>query len=356
MTRKGFLQTIAGAAAAAYIADVPAAAVPLSKIKRGVTLYSYTGDFQAGTMSLEQCIADVADMGAEGIEILGETHVDGYPNPSDRWVDNWHRLMDKYHTKPSCLDSFIDSMLHKDRLLTVQESLDMMVRDFKLAKRLGFKVNRPTFGTSNIPVPELIEKALPYAEEFDVKIAFEAHSPAILNSDSMHELLNIVTKTKTKYFGFTPDMSIFTKTPPRHWENRLIERGAREKIIQYIRTAYQNNLGPDKTMAEVKKMGGNESELRWASIAGVYHFSNNNPKDLLPYLPYVYHVHGKFWEMTEDLHEYSIPYEQVIPVFVEGGYEHYFSSEYEGPRDLFRASDQLRRHHAMLRRLFGEAT
>jgi sugar phosphate isomerase/epimerase len=230
----------------------------------------------------------------------------------------------------------------------------MMVRDFKLAKRLGFKVNRPTFGSSDIPVPELIEKALPYAEEYDVKIAIELHSPAILNSDDVHKLMDIITRTKTKHFGFTPDMSIFTKTPPRYRDDVVMRQGGREKIIQYIRNAYINNLGPDKTTAEVKKMGGNEAELRYASFAGVYHFSNNNPKDLLPLMPYVYHVHGKFWEMTEDLHEYSIPYEQVIPTFIEGGYEHYFSSEYEGPRDLFRASDQLRRHHAMLRKLFGE--
>src|ERR1039458_8689447 len=205
----------------------------------------------------------------------------------------------------------------------------MMVRDFKLAKRLGFKVNRPTFGTSNIPVPELIEKALPYAEEYDVKIAIEIHSPAMLNSDALHELMSIITRTNTKYFGFTPDMSIFTKTPPRYREEEAIRHGAREKIVQYIRTAYQNNLGPDKTVAEVKKMGGNEAELGYASFAGVFHFTNNNPKDLLPYMPYVYHVHGKFWEMTDDLVEYSIPYAQVIPVFLEGGYAHYFSSEYE---------------------------
>jgi hypothetical protein len=107
-------------------------------------------------------------------------------------------------------------------------------------------------------------------------------------------------------------------------------------------------------MDEVKKMGGNHLDLQWASIAGVYHFSWNPPKDLLPIMTYIYHIHGKFWEMTEELHEYSIPYEEVVPVLLQEGCEAYFSSEFEGPRTLFRASSQLRRHHAMLRQLLQE--
>jgi len=36
---------------------------------------------------------------------------------------------------------------------------------------------------------------------------------------------------------------------------------------------------------------------------------------------------------------------------VAGGYRGSLSSEYEGPRDLYRASDMLRRQQALLRRL-----
>jgi hypothetical protein len=45
-----------------------------STMKYGVALYSYTGDFQV-TMTLEDCVADTADMGATGIEILSDTHI-----------------------------------------------------------------------------------------------------------------------------------------------------------------------------------------------------------------------------------------------------------------------------------------
>ena len=50
------------------------------KIRLGVALYSYGADFMT-TMTLEDCLADVADMGATGVEILSDTHIVGYPRP-----------------------------------------------------------------------------------------------------------------------------------------------------------------------------------------------------------------------------------------------------------------------------------
>ena len=374
ITRKEFLQTMAAAAAAACVPTFTAcSAAPKSKIRLGVTLYSYTGDFRTGTMSLEDCIADVADMGGEGIEILGESHVPDYPDPSEAWIEQWHGLMERYKTRPSCYDSFVDTLLYKDRVLTPQEIQDMLARDFKLAAKMGYKIIRPTLpmgggnpderyqarigasATAAAAYAETFEKALPLAEKYDLKIALEMHSPIRLKSHWVEALMDIIARTKTKRLGFTLDMSIFTKRPARFQEEQLLENGARKEILDFIRNAFQQGVGPDKTVAEVKKMGGNEVELRWASGPGIYHYSWNDPKDLLGIMPYLYHIHGKFWEMTEDLNEYSIPYEEVIPVLIQGGCDCYFSSEYEGPRELFAASKQLRRHHAMLRRLLGAA-
>jgi len=38
-------------------------------IEYGVSLYSYTGEFGV-TMTLDDCVEDVADLGATGLEIL----------------------------------------------------------------------------------------------------------------------------------------------------------------------------------------------------------------------------------------------------------------------------------------------
>jgi len=52
---------------------------------------------------------------------------------------------------------------------------------------------------------------------------------------------------------------------------------------------------------------------------------------------------------TKELQEYSIPYEEILPVLEKGGYTGYLSSEYEGKRDKYRTSTALRAHHAMCR-------
>ena len=59
-----------------------------TSLKYGVSLYSYTGEYGV-TMTLDDCVEDVADMGATGLEILGEAHVQDYPDPPTQWIDAW---------------------------------------------------------------------------------------------------------------------------------------------------------------------------------------------------------------------------------------------------------------------------
>jgi sugar phosphate isomerase/epimerase len=278
--------------------------------KLGVTLYSYTGDYGV-TMTLEDCIADAADAGAQGIEILGETHVPGYPDPTDAWVEHWHGLLAKYGVEPTCYDSWVDSRLRKGRTLSTQESLDFLLRDMKLASRLGFKIIRPKLGVVTddlVPDPvwrEMAERALPYAEELDVQIAPEIHAPTPLKSKTVEDYLDLIASTGTKHFGLLIDTSIF-----KDREGRKLAPG------------------------------------EWADpILGI------DPRELIPYLPHVFHMHAKFWGVSDDLEEGSIPYDKVVDALIEGGYGGYLNSEYEGPRDLYAGNDQIRRQFAMVNRL-----
>jgi sugar phosphate isomerase/epimerase len=280
-----------------------------ASFKLGVTLYSYTGDYGV-TMTLEDCIADAVDAGAQGIEILSETHIPGYPDPTDAWVDHWHKLMDKYGTTPTCYDCWVDSRLHKGRTLTVQESLDFLLRDMKLANRLGFKIMRPKLGVVTddlVPDPvwrQMVERALPYAEELDVRIAPEIHSPTPLKSKTVEDYMDLIAKTGTRHFGMLIDTGIF-------------------------KTREGRTLAPGE----------------WADpILAI------DPRDLLPYLPYVFHMHAKFWGISDDLEEGSIPYDTVVKALNEIGYSGYLSAEYEGSRDLYAGNDQVRRLFAMINR------
>lgn len=77
---------------------------------------------------------------------------------------------------------------------------------------------------------------------------------------------------------------------------------------------------------------------------------------MLAYMDRIHNIHGKFYEMTEDLVEPSIPYDEIVAVLKRGGYDGYICSEYEGNRWIEDAHEvdsveQVRRQQAMLKKL-----
>ena len=67
-----------------------------SKIKLGVSLYSYQDEFFRHDMNLEDCIEAVSDMGADGIEILPEEMIRNCYHMSDEFLAQWQGWMKKY--------------------------------------------------------------------------------------------------------------------------------------------------------------------------------------------------------------------------------------------------------------------
>ena len=77
---------------------------PSHAIKRGVSLYSVQEEYFLRTLSLEDCIAAAARVGARGVEIIPEQSIPGFPQLSDEFVDSWFSWMEKYGTTPVATD------------------------------------------------------------------------------------------------------------------------------------------------------------------------------------------------------------------------------------------------------------
>jgi hypothetical protein len=99
-----------------------------------------------------------------------------------------------------------------------------------------------------------------------------------------------------------------------------------------LQKAYQNESNEafrarcDKLIEETPER---EQGTRRA-LAILRRLENHDPKELIEHMPYVIHIHGKFWEMTEDNEEPNLNYKGVLPVLVQEGYEGYISAEFEG--------------------------
>ena len=108
-----------------------------STIKRGVSLYSFQEELFLGKMSLEDCIAFGASIGAPGIEVLPEQNMPTFPNITDRQVGEWHEMLARHAAHFTCYDMFLDTKLRKGRVMTDDEQVESITRDLKLCNRLG---------------------------------------------------------------------------------------------------------------------------------------------------------------------------------------------------------------------------
>ncbi len=283
--------------------------------KRGVSAYSYSGELGV-TMTLEDVFEEMRDLGAHGIEILANASIPNYPNPTDEWVEHWFALCDKYEVVPAEYGHWVDSALFKGRTLSTEESLRMLERDIKLASRLGFHVLRTKLGVTDwllTPVEnwkEFISAALPIAKKYDVCMCPEIHLPTALSSDMVKNFVEFIQEHETENFGLNIDFG-----------------------------AFQNKFDGKMMMPGLPEDGSPQSV----------------PEELIPLIPYIHCCHAKFNHMDENFEETTIPYEEILTILRDNGYDGYMVSEYEGPHkdEPGYVSEQIRRQHVMMKRILG---
>ena len=319
-------------------------------IKRGVSLYSYQHEYFHRTMKLEDCIKAVSDMGATGVEIIPEQMVNEYPDLSDEFLEKWFGWMKKYNTVPTCADAFLETLLYKNRVLSDRECVAIMERDLKVAGQLGCFVIRTLCTT---PV-RIIERSLPLAEKYKVKIGLEIHAPLNLESPWFEPYQVLLDKYGSKWFGIIPDMGVFEKTPSRIHQERVIRDGGNPKIVEYITRAYAEKMPWDKVAVEVGKMGANQHDMGWLWRVSRF-VLYTNPQALKKHKNNILHIHAKFYDMLPDDKDDCLDYAGVIPVLKEIGYEGYLSSEYEGNRTIedaveVNSVEQVQRQHRMFQK------
>jgi sugar phosphate isomerase/epimerase len=284
----------------------------------GVSLYSFMHDF--GTvLDLESALAAVADAGATGVEILGEGHVPGYPEPTTEWIDRWFSLLEKYSLEPTNYGSWIDTRLHPGRKMTAQEGAAALQRDLRLANRLGFGFVRPKIGVVSsdlVPDPiwtESVERSLDLAHELGVVICPEIHSPTPIKHPVVDDYINLIERTGTKNFGLLIDTGIFQDRP-------------------------------------IPLRAGETRETRPAFLDGI----GVDPADFADVAKYVVFVQAKFHDIDSQLEDQQIPWRPVLKALKDAGYDGYLSSEYEGERTPWRAIEQVRRQHSLMRTIASE--
>jgi sugar phosphate isomerase/epimerase len=317
-----------------------------SAFRAGVTLYSFTNEYCTFRWSLEDCIEKASQLGAgQGLEIVGPQAHREFPVVAPEFERRFKSAVERWQVVPTSYGSYADPGMIPGRSLTLDELVEYTVPQIAGASRLGFPIVRLQYF-----VDPVVERLLPYAEKYNVKMGYELHTPLILESQETQTLVAHVQKLQSAHLGLIPDGGIFCKAIPK----AFVEEGKRNsvpgKILDRIQSLWKAKATEGQAQAEIKEMGGDQTAaIAVARSWGL--FSQSDPKLLAGIMPYIIHIHGKFFGM-EDGDEPSVRYEEFVRALVEGGYGGYMSSEFEGHQfsDETDSFNEVKEHQVMVRR------
>ena len=175
--------------------------------------------------------------------------------------------------------------------------------------------------------PELW-KCLPHAEEYDVKMGIEVAAPWHFDHPWIMRHMEMMERTKTRHADSFPTWAFSPKRLPRVMKERALRNGATPAVLTTSVLAYEQGILSEYIIAEARNMGGNPVTSASLKRAGTMFgrspsACSNSCRISSTFTPSSY-------DMVDDEHEYSIPYDKIVPVLIQGGFNGYLSSEYEG--------------------------
>ena len=323
-------------------------------LKLGTTLYSLTNEFHGLQYGFGDLVAEVERRGiGPGLEVVGFQSIRGFPVITRDFEHSFKSLIEKYGLTPSCLGINADVKIRRDRAMTEDESVEYHQAQILAAATLGFPVVRCQFPAG----PAVMRRLAPFAEKHDVKLGLEIHAPATLDSEHTLPFREMYQQVNSPYLGFVPDFGSTARAIPPTVINSYIEDGVPRAAIDLALThwAGEGEAGARMQGFEDAARAAGLSEALIVQLSLVFVlFGRLEPEAWAEIMPQVVHIHGKFFDFDEHGQEIAIDYPRVLKVFLDGGYDGFMSSEYEG--HIFSdegAFAKIERHHALCRNIIA---
>jgi sugar phosphate isomerase/epimerase len=329
-------------------------------ISLGVTLYSMTNEWLAGRFTLPELIDEVGKRKlGPGVEIIGFQSLRGFPDkvsPSD--LRDLLDALERNELTPTSLASNADVARKAGAWMTTDQSVEYMRPQIELAGQLGFPVVRTQIGLT----PDVLEKLEPIAARAKVRLGMEVHAPEGPNTSKVMATREVYDRIDSEYLGFIPDFSACMRAIPPGMLDKLRVAGLSEAGVHALVAAWEGEGAPfaryGQFAAAAQQLG--EPELPVAQARLIFTmFGRENPDDWRDVMPQVVHIHGKFYDVDDDLTSPSIDYARLMDIFGDVDRTITMSSEWEGHAYLDAeeqdAFDIVARHHAMCRNMLAGA-
>ena len=334
----------------------------------GVTFFSFTPEFYSRRYDLDQLLHETAARGlGPGVEIIGFQNIRGYPAITDEFAAWFRNRLEELGLKQSSLAGLVDTGRRRERPMDTGEGAAQLREQIYAAEKLGFPLMRVQTSTT----PDMLEAVLPVAERCDVKLALEIHAPSTVRAPYVMAFRERFEQLGSPYLGFCPDFGASVNMLPMSLREEYRRRGVAQSVIDRVNDRW-NEIHDDEelymyapqTPEQLREFLGDDAddpntwEFAWRSSRL---FGHMRPHMWNEIMPRILHVHGKFFDMTEDDVEPSIDYPELIRVLRDGGYTGYISSEWEGWHWNADSSggggfEQVARQHRLIRRVLDETS
>lgn len=321
----------------------------------GTTLFCFLTEWQQRQYTLDQLVARVAELGlGPGIEAVGFQSFRGFPRISDAFAEHWRELVARHGLTPTCLGGDVDIGRLPGRVMSQDEIVAEVERQIEAARKLGFPVLR----VQEFVGPEVLLRVVPAAERAGVQVVCELYAPLTPSSPDVVRLRECFDRAGSPYLGFMPDFSCsMVGVPEGHWEN-LRRAGASEPLIDLVKAIWRSDDSTDarhRAVAEAGAQYGADARLMGVLTPTITMFGHMPVAAWREILPYVRHMHGKFYAIDATGHEPSVPYPALMALLKETGYNGSISAEWGG--SMFTEESisfqQVRAWHTMCARLLA---
>jgi sugar phosphate isomerase/epimerase len=316
-----------------------------SALRLGVTFHSFAGEYCSAKWSLEDLMELSTHLGG-GIEIVGPSHQRGFPHLSPDFERRFRSNVERFGLTPVCYGSYADPFVRPDRSLTDDELYAYTVPQLESAARLGFSLVRLQFFAATV-----VERLLPHAEKFGLRMGYELHAPLTFESDQTKRLIEQIERIDNPHLGLIPDCGIFARSVPKLHVDAAHARGVAPAIINQALAMWQAKVLLNDALPKLKEMGLAERDIDVIEIfwgcAG-----QSDPGLLVTFARHVIHMHGKYFSIV-DGDEPDVRYFDVVRALTQARYDGWLMSEYEGLGSV-NSFEIVRAHQAMITRMMQQ--
>lgn len=173
------------------------------KMKVGVTFHSYIADMKKHNITVDEAIEHAAGCGAKCIELVDAEHFLDWPHP--KMTDLFHvkERIESFGMELVNFSQYTENEYSADYRCSEEDKVQQVKESILYAHILEAPMTRVTPFVNVDPADNrVIEKCLPFAEKYGVKLCFEIHSPA-----TPDRFLEVMREFASPYLGLVPDFS-----------------------------------------------------------------------------------------------------------------------------------------------------